>query len=107
VELLLLQRQRLRFLCKCVQHSGVIKYSHTHLPLECCRRWYAFFHDWKESSGIIADFYFVGWLYTIVAGIMLLSGSLTMLVWWKGGEWREAAEAREIEHAKCSDIGKI
>jgi len=31
---------------------------------------------------------------------MLLSGSVIMLVWWKGGQWREAAEAREAEYAK-------
>ena len=42
---------------------------------------------------------FVGWLYTIWAGLMLLSGLFTMYVWWKGGQWREAAEAREAEHA--------
>lgn len=42
---------------------------------------------------------FVGWLYTIWAGLMLLSGLFTMYVWWKGGQWRETAEAREAEHA--------
>jgi hypothetical protein len=35
---------------------------------------------------------------------MLLSGSFTMLVWWKGGQWREMAEAREAEHAKRFDL---
>ena len=35
---------------------------------------------------------------------MLLSGSITMLVWWKGGQWREAAEAREAEYAKRFDL---
>ena len=54
---------------------------------------------------LIADFLFVGWLYTIWAGLMLLSGSFTMIVWWKGGQWREAAEAREAEHAKLLDLG--
>jgi hypothetical protein len=34
---------------------------------------------------------------------MLLSGSVTVLVWWKGGQWREAAEAMEAEDAKRLD----
>ncbi|KAF8817171.1 MFS general substrate transporter [Phlegmacium glaucopus] len=45
-----------------------------------------------------------GWLYTIWAGLMLLSGSVTVLVWLKGGQWREAAEAREAEYAKRFDL---
>jgi len=45
-----------------------------------------------------------GWLYTIWAGFMLLSGLSTMFVWWKGDQWREAAEAREAEHAKRFDL---
>ncbi|KAF8817571.1 MFS general substrate transporter [Phlegmacium glaucopus] len=48
-----------------------------------------------------------GWLYTIWAGLMLLSGSVTVLVWWKGGQWREAAEAREAEYAKRFDLAPI
>jgi hypothetical protein len=36
---------------------------------------------------------------------MLLSGSFIMLVWWKGSQWREAAEAREAEHARRFDLG--
>ena len=35
---------------------------------------------------------------------MLLSGSLTMFVLWKGVQWREAAEAREAEHVKRFDL---
>ena len=35
---------------------------------------------------------------------MLLSGSLAMFVWWKGVQWREAAEEREAEHAKRFDL---
>ena len=60
----------------------------------------------KKKKGLIADFFFkkfffcIGWLYTIWAGLVLLSGSLVMFVWWKGGQWREAAETREAEHAK-------
>ena len=37
-------------------------------------------------------------------GLMLLSGSFTVFIWWKGGQWREAAEAREAEDAKCFDL---
>ena len=64
-----------------------------------------FCHDWKGR--FIPDFYFyfyLGWLYTIWAGLMLLSGLFIMLVLWKGVQWREAAEAREAEHAKRFDL---
>ena len=44
--------------------------------------------------------FFLGWLYTIWAGLMLLSGFLITLVWWKGSQWREIAEAREAEYAE-------
>ena len=54
---------------------------------------------WKGNKRLIDEIIIVGWLYTIWAGLMLLSGSFTMLVWWKGGQWREAAEAREAEFA--------
>ena len=85
--------------------------------LGCCRRWYALFFFWsrlerKKKKGLIADFFFnfffffcIGWLYTIWAGLVLLSGSLVMFVWWKGGQWREAAETREAEHAKMFWFG--
>ena len=52
-------------------------------------------------------FSFIGWLYTIWAAVMLLSGSLTMYVWWKGGQWREAAEAREAGHASNSSSNTV
>jgi len=45
-----------------------------------------------------------GWLYTIWAGLMLLSGSIAILVWWKGAQWREAGEVREAEFAKRFDL---
>ena len=64
------------------------------------------FHDWKGLI-LVADFLFfilVGWLYTIWACLMLLSGSFIVFVWWKGGQWREAAEAREAEHDKRFDL---
>ena len=48
--------------------------------------------------------FFQGWLYTIWAGLMFLSGLSTMLVWWKGDQWREAGEAREAEYAKRFDV---
>ena len=35
---------------------------------------------------------------------MLLSGALIMLTWWKGGQWREAAEVREAEYTKRFDL---
>ena len=57
----------------------------------------------REQTLILTDCcYLVGWLYTILAGLMLLSGSLIMLVWWKGGQWRKAAETREAEHASLT-----
>ena len=48
---------------------------------------------------------YLGWLYTIWAGLVLLSGLFTIFVWWKGGQWREEAEAREAEHAQRFDLG--
>ena len=39
-------------------------------------------------------------MYTIWAGIQLISGGLTMLVWWKGAHWRQEFEKREAELAK-------
>ncbi|KAF8802129.1 MFS general substrate transporter [Phlegmacium glaucopus] len=45
-----------------------------------------------------------GWLYTIWSSVMLMSGLLTLLVWWKGGRWREEAEAREAEHEKRLEL---
>ncbi|KAJ2914730.1 hypothetical protein MD484_g5667, partial [Candolleomyces efflorescens] len=39
-----------------------------------------------------------GWTYTILAVIMALSGSLILLVAWKGGEWREKGIASENEN---------
>ena len=74
------------------------------LPLGCCRRWYAFFFLARLEKKGYSSLLFVGWLYTIWAGLMSLSGSLIMLVWWKGVQWREAAEAREAEHAKRFDL---
>ncbi|KAF8895359.1 vacuolar DHA amino acid exporter [Infundibulicybe gibba] len=38
-----------------------------------------------------------GWTYTIWCGLMALSGALIMLVFWKGGAWRQASEQREIQ----------
>ena len=42
-------------------------------------------------------------MYTIWAGLMLLSAMITMVVWWWGDQWREAAEARETEYARRFD----
>ncbi|KAJ6520628.1 major facilitator superfamily domain-containing protein [Mycena vulgaris] len=36
-----------------------------------------------------------GWLYTIWMGVLMFVGLLVWLVFWKGGEWRKASEARE------------
>ena len=59
-----------------------------------------FQHDFNRGKFLTECSSFVGWLYTIWAGLMLLSGLLTTLVWWKGGQWREIAEAREAEYAE-------
>ncbi|TFK48710.1 MFS general substrate transporter [Heliocybe sulcata] len=36
-----------------------------------------------------------GGLYTLWAGLLVVTEALILLVWWKGGVWRERAEARE------------
>jgi hypothetical protein len=51
------------------------------------------------NEGFCLIFSFVGWLYTIWAGVLLLNGSLIVLVWWKGAQWREAAQEKEA--ARC------
>ncbi|OBZ71307.1 hypothetical protein A0H81_08577 [Grifola frondosa] len=35
-----------------------------------------------------------GGMYSLWGGIMVVSELLILLVWWKGGEWREKWEAR-------------
>ncbi|PPQ68752.1 hypothetical protein CVT25_012846 [Psilocybe cyanescens] len=40
-----------------------------------------------------------GWMYTIWTGILLLNSVIVLLVWMKGTQWRENAEAREKRHA--------
>jgi len=45
-------------------------------------------HDVQDAVGD-------GWMYTIWAGLVLVSEALIVLVMWRGGQWREAAEARE------------
>jgi hypothetical protein len=39
-----------------------------------------------------------------LAGFTVLSGLIIVLVWWKGGQWREAAEKREATYAKRFDL---
>jgi hypothetical protein len=57
-----------------------------------------YFRDLNDSEERIStEFFFIGWLYTIWAGLILVSGLLTVLVWWKGGQWREESEAREAK----------
>ncbi|KIK00047.1 hypothetical protein K443DRAFT_132841 [Laccaria amethystina LaAM-08-1] len=41
-----------------------------------------------------------GWMYTIWALLMLSGGMLILLVSWKGGRWREQAQAREVENSE-------
>ncbi|CAA7266027.1 unnamed protein product [Cyclocybe aegerita] len=41
-----------------------------------------------------------GWTYTILGGFMALSGSLVLLVCWKGAQWRQEAETREAAAQK-------
>lgn len=48
-----------------------------------------------------------GWMYTLWAGVQLISGGLTMLVWWKGAQWRQESENREAELAKCLDLATV
>jgi len=36
-----------------------------------------------------------GGLYSMWAGLMVVADLLILLVWWKGGQWREKAAARE------------
>ncbi|KAF9807671.1 hypothetical protein IEO21_08129 [Rhodonia placenta] len=40
-----------------------------------------------------------GGLYSMWAGIMVLSELMLLLVWWKGGQWRENAIARETRQS--------
>ena len=57
-----------------------------------------YFRDLNDSEErILTEFFFIGWLYTIWAGLILVSELLTVLVWWKGGQWREESEAREAK----------
>ena len=39
-----------------------------------------------------------GGMYTLWAGFMVVSELLMVLVWWKGGVWREKAVEREKAH---------
>lgn len=48
---------------------------------------------------IILKSQFSGWMYTIWTGILLLNSVIVLLVWMKGTQWRENAEAREKRHA--------
>ncbi|KAL4249199.1 MFS transporter superfamily protein [Abortiporus biennis] len=41
-----------------------------------------------------------GGLYSLWAGLMVVSEALILVVWWKGGEWRANAEAREARRQK-------
>ncbi|EDR07995.1 vacuolar DHA amino acid exporter [Laccaria bicolor S238N-H82] len=43
-----------------------------------------------------------GWMYTIWALLMLSGGMLILLVSWKGGRWREQAQAREVENSEAT-----
>ncbi|KAI0927466.1 hypothetical protein AcV5_007999 [Taiwanofungus camphoratus] len=43
-----------------------------------------------------------GGLYSIWAGLTVVSELLILLVWWKGGRWRESAMARETRRAEAS-----
>jgi len=44
-----------------------------------------------------------GWMYTMWAALMLISGILTLLVMRKGVEWREAGEAREAQESEKAE----
>lgn len=45
------------------------------------------YHETQESIGD-------GGLYSLWGGLTLISELLIVLVWWKGGHWREKAIAR-------------
>ena len=51
--------------------------------------------------------HFSGRMYTILASTQLISGGLTMLVWWKGAQWRQESEHREAELAKRLDSATV
>ena len=46
-----------------------------------------------------------GGLYTLWAGLTVLSELLILLVWWKGGNWRQSAIERE-EAQSTSEQGR-
>ncbi|KAF9468747.1 major facilitator superfamily domain-containing protein [Collybia nuda] len=47
-----------------------------------------------------------GWMYTIWAGLMLISGLLVFLVAWRGELWRKRAELREALHDQKTDAAQ-
>lgn len=49
--------------------------------------------SWMNSD-VVAH---TGWMYTIIACIMAISGVLIVVVMHKGAQWRHLAEERELE----------
>lgn len=45
----------------------------------------------------------LGWMYTIWAGLVAMSGLLALLVWQKGGKWCEAVQVHTTECEKRFD----
>lgn len=43
-----------------------------------------------------------GGMYSLWAGLLVVSELLIVLVWWKGGSWREKATQREEVEAERS-----
>ncbi|KAF9558957.1 MFS general substrate transporter [Agrocybe pediades] len=44
-----------------------------------------------------------GGMYSVFAGLLLINSLIILLLWWKGAQWREEAEAYEKERALRSD----
>jgi len=42
-------------------------------------------------------------MYTIWGAVMAMSGSLIVCVYWKGAQWRQAAEAKEQSRSSHFD----
>lgn len=55
---------------------------------------------WTDSDVVAHS----GWMYTIIAGIMAISGVLIVVVMYKGAQWRHQAES-ELEATREEEKG--
>ncbi|KIK69879.1 hypothetical protein GYMLUDRAFT_151027 [Collybiopsis luxurians FD-317 M1] len=67
----------------------------------CFRGTFAFIFE--EIAVPMQDNLGDGWMYTIIACIMAISGVLTVLVMYKGAQWRAESEERELKAASKVD----